>query len=1425
MQRILTPAVVLLFGGALSAQTTPIYNSIPSPLPPSLTSESFQAWRVAEFGNLVKFGGTNRHVTSVTVAMVTWGYFSKYNPNMPISTTGWNYQITLNLYSVNSSTPNLPGSLIQTVTQPFLIPWRPEPSSSCPLNQWMASDGCHNGMAFEITFDLSSLQQPLPDEVIFGIAYNTQDAGQTPTGVVGPYDDLNVGLNATNTNSVPLASNPLQPQPYVNSSFPGTYADNGAGGTSTFRLDVGNTISNIAIEFNVPVQSPALITVMGGGLQRATVGTQFGSALQAKVTDAGGDPLPGIPVTFSAPLSGASATLSATQVMTDLNGVASVTATANIIPGAYPVTASVAGVTAPAIFNLANLAGPPQTIAFVQQPTNAHAGSPILPVVTVSLKDANSNPIVGTPIALSIPSGIAVNGATANTDLTGTASFSSLAIQKAGTYQLQASAGGLTTLSASFTITAGAALSITPLSGGNQTAGVGTAYTSPLTALVEDSSMNPIPGASVTFAAPPPGGASVSFGSSATVMTDVNGIATSPAMTANGQAGSFQVTAATGSATSATFSLTNAAGAANKLTFIQQPTDTATGANITPPVTVQLEDSFGNTVHTANIPVTLEVNPVVARMLRPLSFAAQLTDSNGLATFPTLSISQVGQYQLLAESSSIASATSNTFNIHTGTPSTIVATAGTPQSAIVQTVYGQPLQVTVTDTAGTPVSGVPVVFAAPASGPGGSFGGQSTITVNTDAQGHSAAVITANNVAGTFSVTASSTAITGTALFDLANLPAGSSSLAFVQQPGNAAAGQIITPPVTVQVLSGSGNALQVPGIPVFLSLSSGTGVLFGTVVQLTDASGLATFNDLKIGTVGTMTLRAVSSQQAPVNSNPFQITAGAAVSIAVLSGSPQATTVSKQFQTLLQAPVTDIAGNPVSGVSVSFALTTASGPSGTFSGPTTVVTDTNGIATAPPLTANSSPGNFVVTATATGVSSPAVFALTNLPQQSSATVVTPDSLSFLSEINQAAPAGQGVQIVASSAVSWTAASSASWLSALPASGTGSGRVTVSVNPTGLSVGNYSGFIRITDSSGGVNLVLVTYVIVDKPALVISPPALVFTTASNTVTPAAQTLNANSSSRTIAYSVSIQVSTPSGGSWLQVSASQGQTPGTVTVTANPANLANGVYDGSVLFIPTDNTVNSLAVPVTLIVGCGQGGCQLQPTILTVVNGASFQPGGAPRAIMTIFGTNLSDAIYLASSYPLPTLLGPTSVTVNGTAAPLFFASPTQINFQMPGGSPTSTIQVVVSNQATASSRALRASQGHASALTVVDPGLFVTPDKRASALNGDLSPHTAATPIPAGGSVILFMTGEGPVTPAVADGEPAPVNPLSIVNAPVQVTIGGASAQVTYQGLAPGYAGLAQINAIVPSGLMPGDQPVFITINGIPSNSGVITVK
>jgi uncharacterized protein (TIGR03437 family) len=54
-------------------------------------------------------------------------------------------------------------------------------------------------------------------------------------------------------------------------------------------------------------------------------------------------------------------------------------------------------------------------------------------------------------------------------------------------------------------------------------------------------------------------------------------------------------------------------------------------------------------------------------------------------------------------------------------------------------------------------------------------------------------------------------------------------------------------------------------------------------------------------------------------------------------------------------------------------------------------------------------------------------------------------------------------------------------------------------------------------------------------------------------------------------------------------------------------------------------------------------------------------------------------------------------------------------------------------------------------------------------------------------------------------------------------TIGGTSAEVEFSGLAPGYAGLAQANLVIPD-LPPGEYPVILTIGGVESNSALIFV-
>jgi hypothetical protein len=90
---------------------------------------------------------------------------------------------------------------------------------------------------------------------------------------------------------------------------------------------------------------------------------------------------------------------------------------------------------------------------------------------------------------------------------------------------------------------------------------------------------------------------------------------------------------------------------------------------------------------------------------------------------------------------------------------------------------------------------------------------------------------------------------------------------------------------------------------------------------------------------------------------------------------------VNTAFSTPLRATVTD-SGTPVSGVTVTFTAP-GSGAGATFSGGSltaNAVTNSNGVATAPTLTANGQAGTYTVTAGVSGVSTPAVFSLTNNP-------------------------------------------------------------------------------------------------------------------------------------------------------------------------------------------------------------------------------------------------------------------------------------------------------------------------------------------------------------------------------------------------------------------------------------------------------------
>jgi uncharacterized protein (TIGR03437 family) len=209
---------------------------------------------------------------------------------------------------------------------------------------------------------------------------------------------------------------------------------------------------------------------------------------------------------------------------------------------------------------------------------------------------------------------------------------------------------------------------------------------------------------------------------------------------------------------------------------------------------------------------------------------------------------------------------------------------------------------------------------------------------------------------------------------------------------------------------------------------------------------------------------------------------------------------------------------------------------------------------------------------------------------------------------------------------------------------------------------------------------------------------------------------------------------------------------------------------------------------------------------TVVNAASYAASVAPGSIAALFSTDMTQqAGQAAVSIPLPTTLAGLSVKIGGMTAPLFYASSGQINLQVPGAvaAGNATVEVFANGSQTPISTGV---------VTIADasPGVFTvnqTGTLQATVLNSDYSVNANFDALPgsrpeAGGNfVVIYATGIGRTTPLVPDGQAGPSNPLANADGVTSVNIGGLAAQVLYSGLAPGFVGLWQINAVLPASL------------------------
>jgi hypothetical protein len=307
------------------------------------------------------------------------------------------------------------------------------------------------------------------------------------------------------------------------------------------------------------------------------------------------------------------------------------------------------------------------------------------------------------------------------------------------------------------------------------------------------------------------------------------------------------------------------------LVFGVQPNDTIAGSAITPAVTVRVEDASNNVVTGDNsdqVTIAIGANPGDGT----LSGALILTVHNGVATFSDLSIDKSGAgYTLSAASSGLTGATSNGFNI-TPAAADHLFLLQQPTNTVAGEAITPAIEVEIVDRFGNLTSSTANVSLAIGANPGGGVLSGTTTEV---ASGGIAAFgdLSINKTGLDYMLAVSSSGLTGVTSNGFNITPAAADHMFFLQQPRDATAGQIIAPPVRVEILDRFGNLTpSTAGVSVAIGANPAGGTLSGTTTAPA-SGGVATFADSAIDNAGTgYTLAATSSGLPDATSNGFNV-------------------------------------------------------------------------------------------------------------------------------------------------------------------------------------------------------------------------------------------------------------------------------------------------------------------------------------------------------------------------------------------------------------------------------------------------------------------------------------------------------------------------------------------------------------------------
>lgn len=239
--------------------------------------------------------------------------------------------------------------------------------------------------------------------------------------------------------------------------------------------------------------------------------------------------------------------------------------------------------------------------------------------------------------------------------------------------------------------------------------------------------------------------------------------------------------------------------------------------------------------------------------------------------------------------------------------------------------------------------------------------------------------------------------------------------------------------------------------------------------------------------------------------------------------------------------------------------------------------------------------------------------------------------------------------------------------------------------------------------------------------------------------------------------------------------------------------------------------------------------------LTSVSAADYRESEVAReSIVAAFGSELTTGIFVASTLPLPTSLGGTTLKIRDSAgierpAPLFFVSPQQINYYVPEAvaDGTATITVITSNG--------RVSVGTVKISPTV-PGLF-SANSTGQGVAAALIVRAQANGAQSYESVAQYQATQGkfvtlPIDLGADQGAATDIVTLVLFGTgiryrqAVSVRVGSVNSPVEYAGITPGLIGLDQVNVRLPRTLMgSGEIPVRLTVDGREANVVTIGIR